>query len=75
MQCDADYPGGDGELGSQNGTVVSMAACLDACAQQAECVGAVFKQGSPGACWLKQFIGLIKTGEETGGAMSGILWQ
>ena len=75
MQCDADYPGGDGGLGLQNGTVASMAACLDACARQAECVGAVFRQGSPGACWLKQSMGLIKTGGEADGVMSGVLWQ
>jgi hypothetical protein len=76
IQCDADYPGGDGSLGLLNTTTVDdMAGCLDACANQAECVGAVFRQGTPGQCWLKQFIGVVKTGGDASGTVAAILWQ
>ncbi|KAH6618293.1 hypothetical protein B0J18DRAFT_275692 [Chaetomium sp. MPI-SDFR-AT-0129] len=45
IQCNADYPGGDGELGLQTNTldINTMADCLDACARRWDCVGAVFR--------------------------------
>jgi hypothetical protein len=79
IQCNADYPNGDGILGLQNdtstSTIDSLASCLDACAKEAECVGAVFRPGSgtSAQCWLKQYLGIVKTGQE--GAQSGVLWQ
>ncbi|KAK4237946.1 hypothetical protein C8A03DRAFT_44232 [Achaetomium macrosporum] len=74
IQCDADYPNGDGTLGLQNtNTIDSLASCLDACAREAECVGAVFRPGTSAQCWLKQYLGVVKTGQE--GAQSGVLWQ
>ncbi|KAL2018615.1 hypothetical protein VTK56DRAFT_585 [Thermocarpiscus australiensis] len=85
VRCDANYPGGDGTLGlqpqqQQNATgappIDSLAACLDACARHADCVGAVFRPGPPGnECWLKQFLGVIQTGEAARGMESGVLWQ
>lgn len=73
IQCDANYPGGDGSLGLE--PVDDIAACLDACAKQAECVAAVFMPGDDAECWLKQFVGVVKTGGAAGGMASGVLWQ
>ncbi|AEO63872.1 uncharacterized protein THITE_2109471 [Thermothielavioides terrestris NRRL 8126] len=92
IQCAANYPGGDGTLGQQNSSaaVGSLAGCLDACAAQAECVGAVFRpaatasgsggSGSGGSgggaeCWLKQFLGAVERGGLAVGMESGVLWQ
>ncbi|KAK4149524.1 hypothetical protein C8A00DRAFT_46874 [Chaetomidium leptoderma] len=87
IQCDANYPGGDGSLGRQTAAaaVDSVGACLDACARQADCVGAVFINKPAGGggddaaaeCWLKQFLGVVQvgTGNGNGGVVSGVLWQ
>ncbi|KAK4096078.1 hypothetical protein N658DRAFT_519409 [Parathielavia hyrcaniae] len=80
IQCGANYPGGDGALGLLNGTDVTdnmdVAACLNAFARQAGCVGAVFGPGTvAGACWLKEFIGVVRTGGDVEGMVSGVLWQ
>ncbi|KAK4039632.1 hypothetical protein C8A01DRAFT_46962 [Parachaetomium inaequale] len=75
IQCAANYPDGDGDLGLVEDAVDSIAGCLDACAQEASCVGAVFKQGDAAKCWLKQFIGVVQTGGAAGGMVSGVLWQ
>ncbi|KAK3902142.1 hypothetical protein C8A05DRAFT_44378 [Staphylotrichum tortipilum] len=76
LRCDADFPGGDGALGLYSGAAETMAACLDACARRSDCVGAVFHaRATPKQCWLKQFVGTIKTGGEAEGVVSGVLWQ
>jgi hypothetical protein len=75
IQCGANYPGGDGSLGLQSEPVDSIAACLDACSRQAECVAAVFNPGDAAECWLKQSVGVVKTGGDAGGMASGVLWQ
>ncbi len=76
LRCDADFPGGDASSGLVTGAVESIAACLDACAHRSECVGAVFNgKATPKQCWLKQSIGVIKTGGEAQGVVSGVLLQ
>ncbi|KAK4118803.1 hypothetical protein N657DRAFT_650890 [Parathielavia appendiculata] len=78
IQCGANYPNGDGALGLLNDTDVHhLATCLDACARHAECVGAVFVPGTTtaGQCWLKEFIGAVRTGGDVEGMVSGVLWQ
>jgi len=74
LQCYVNYGGGDGQLGLQNGTIESMPACLDACAREKSCVGAVFKQRTPTECWLKEYLGLAQGGQAEW-TMSAVLWQ
>ncbi|KXX74446.1 hypothetical protein MMYC01_200465 [Madurella mycetomatis] len=84
IKCNANYPGGDGSLGLQGdiSTPVSdLAACLEACATHANCVGAVFRSPSntgdaeQSGCWLKEFLGVVDKGEASVGVESGVLWQ
>ncbi|KAL2145253.1 hypothetical protein VTI28DRAFT_7621 [Corynascus sepedonium] len=75
VQCGSNYPNGDGELGRLGDAVDSIADCLDACASEQKCVGAVFAPGTPATCWLKEFIGVVEKGGEAKGMVSGVLWQ
>ncbi|KAK3291214.1 uncharacterized protein B0H64DRAFT_478523 [Chaetomium fimeti] len=75
IQCGANYPGGDGALGLQSGSIDSIASCFDACARESGCVAAVFTPGDAAECWLKEFIGVIETGGDVDGMVSGVLWQ
>jgi hypothetical protein len=75
IQCDANYPGGDGTLGLKTGSIDSIAGCFDACARESGCVAAVFKPGDAAECWLKEFVGVVQAGGEAQGTVSGVLWQ
>ena len=75
LRCDADLRRGDGVLNADK-AADTMAACLDACARQSECVGAVFDAtATPKECWLQAYVGVIRTGTDKVGVASGILWQ
>ena len=75
IQCDANYPGGDGALGLKTGSIDTIAGCFDACARESGCVAAVFKPGDAAECWLKEFVGVVRAGGEAQGVVSGVLWQ
>ena len=59
-QCDVNYQ--DGDWGPANTTILSMADCLEACANFKNCIGAVFNvlplPQNPQQCWFKQWIGV-----------------
>ncbi|KAK4677515.1 hypothetical protein QC764_404690 [Podospora pseudoanserina] len=73
-QCGANYAGGDGVLGLVKGDVLSLADCLDRCAKEEKCAGAVFiPMANPDPqCWLKEFLGVKREGQDM---ESGVLWQ
>lgn len=73
-QCGANYAGGDGVLGLVKGDVLSLADCLDRCAKEEKCAGAVFiPMANPDPqCWLKEFLGVKRDGQDM---ESGVLWQ
>ncbi|KAL2161839.1 hypothetical protein VTH06DRAFT_7623 [Thermothelomyces fergusii] len=76
IQCGANYPRGDGELGRLGDPVNDLAGCLDACAKNDRCVGAVFSpESASGSCWLKEFLGVVDRDGEARGMVSGLLWQ
>ena len=69
-QCDVNFAGGDGLLGLQSGTFLSMADCIDACARQPDCVAADFNYQPQ--CWLKQILTEKSYGA---GQEFAILWK
>jgi len=69
-QCNANYNGGDGDLGLQKNTILSMVDCMNACALHSDCVGVVFNYAPQ--CWLKQSIGVRSDGP---GQEAAVLWQ
>ncbi|KAK4176938.1 hypothetical protein QBC36DRAFT_212862 [Triangularia setosa] len=73
-QCGANYAGGDGVLGLVKDDVLSLADCLDWCAREEKCAGAVFipKANPNPECWLKEFLGVKRDGQDM---ESGVLWQ
>ncbi|AEO58649.1 hypothetical protein MYCTH_2306125 [Thermothelomyces thermophilus ATCC 42464] len=75
IQCGSNYPDGDGDLGRLDDPVDNLAGCLDACAKDKRCVGAVFSPGSPASCWLKEFLGVVDKEGEATEMVSGVLWQ
>ena len=75
IQCDANYPGGDGTLGLKTSSIDTIAGCFDACARESGCVAAVFKPGDAAECWLKEFVGVVQAGGKAQGMVSGVLWQ
>ncbi|KAK4201179.1 hypothetical protein QBC40DRAFT_264411 [Triangularia verruculosa] len=73
-QCGANYAGGDGVLGLVKDDVLSLSGCLDRCAREEKCAGAVFipKANPDPQCWLKEFLGVRRDGEDM---EAGVLWQ
>ncbi|KAK0701181.1 hypothetical protein B0T21DRAFT_379210 [Apiosordaria backusii] len=73
-QCGANYAGGDGVLGLVKDDVLSLADCLDRCAREEKCAGAVFipKANPNPECWLKEFLGVKRDGQDM---ETGVLWQ
>ncbi|KAK4185790.1 hypothetical protein QBC35DRAFT_453942 [Podospora australis] len=75
-KCGVNFSGGDGSLGKVNGdnSIVSLTDCLDRCAKEAKCVGAVWNpRADPNPeCWLKEFMGV---GSSQDGLEAGVLTQ
>jgi hypothetical protein len=84
IQCNTSYLSG-GTLtvkAEAPGAGDSLAACLTACAQDAECVGAVWvppeaasRNGGESGCFLKEALELAVTGFGVEGIESGVWLQ
>lgn len=60
-ECNVNFVGGEGDLGLQNATVLSMTECLNLCAQATDCVAVNFNYQPQ--CWLKQYLGTASSGD------------